>query len=384
MMKKTFGEKRFAMRKPTVRLLGILILMPFAIPLGVKLTRTVDLLVGGRGESPSFVSVLLLTAVLAVIAQGICQLIHLVGRLICAEYAGYRPAEIRVFNLTWKITDESVKFRFLRGLQSGCSSSVIPPETEPGKNKLLLLMGGPLAVDFFVGVILLVLASEFSYVPILSAIAYIVAMFCFFSVITSGLPIPFLYGVNVGYYLLELARHHKAAHMAWVAQMIAEAYRKNVLIKHMPEEWFSVPTAAEMKNLHLAHIGALACSRMVDECRFAEADRLAELLLQVGNLREHNRKFLVMHRIRCELLSENRPEAVEHLLTRDMKKWLEKAAKLNPNIHATLYALALLHEKDTEKAQRIADEITQQTVDTDSNVNTIEARDFMEYVNRIA
>lgn len=372
------------MKNVAAKILRLLIMSPFVIPMSVKLARSISDLLWERGEEHSLVQFVLVGVLFVAVAIAAQQLIHLVGRLICGELAGYRVAEINVFNLQWKITDGHARFNFRRGLLKQCTCVLLMPEDEPEKPAMVLATIGSVAFDFLVGTALLVISSELNHFSLFSAVLYIIALYSFIDVVCRGVPIRFLYGENNGYYLLELLRHPKAPHNMWISSRIAEMHKNNVLFTDMPAEWFPVPTAAEMKNMYLAHIGALACSRMVDEHRYAEADRLAEALLKEGNLRAVNRCFLMMYRIRCELMGENRPEVVEGLVTRELKKWMEKAAKQNPDIHATLYALALLHEKDGEKAKRIAAEIEQQVKTTEYSVNAVEAKDFMAQVNRLA
>ena len=372
------------MKKIAANILRLLIVFPFLLPAAGKMARTVYELPWERGEYPSLVQSLLIVFLFASVAHAVQQLLHLAGRLICGELAGYRVTEINIFNLRWKFSDGRHQFNFLRGLRKYCTCAMLSPESEPKKHVMVLATIGSAVIDFLVSAVLLVLSSQFSHFLLFSCIAYVVAMLGFIQIITYAVPVRFLYGENKGCFLLELLRHPKAPHSMWVAHRVTEKYTCGVSVKDMPAEWFEIPSAAEMKNMHLAHIGALTCGRLMEEHRFAEADRLAEALLKEGKLRAVNRYFLMMYRVRCELMGENRPEVVEGLLTSELKKWLEKAAKLNPDIHATLYALALLHEKNTEKAQRIAAEIEQQVKTTENSVNAVEARNFMADVDRLA
>jgi hypothetical protein len=65
-----------------------------------------------------------------------------------------------------------------------------------------------------------------------------------------------------------------------------------------------------------------------------------------------HRNILVCDRIFVELISENRRDVIEDMLSKELKNFM-KAMKNYPSILRTEYSLALLFEKDTQKADKI-------------------------------
>jgi hypothetical protein len=64
---------------------------------------------------------------------------------------------------------------------------------------------------------------------------------------------------------------------------------------------------------------------------------------------------MICDRIFLEVTGKNRPEALESLLTKEQKKFM-KAMKTFPSVLRTEYALALLADKDKEKAEKVRKE----------------------------
>ena len=139
-----------------------------------------------------------------------------------------------------------------------------------------------------------------------------------------------------------------------------------------------------MKNGITSSLGAVVCSRLMEQGRFEEADALMERLLSQNNgIPGVLRKMLVCDRIYVELIRENRPEALEALRTKDQLKFM-KSMKKYPSVLRTEYAYALLAEKDPEKAQTVM-EAFEKAARTYPNPNdiTIE-RELMETAKETA
>ena len=163
-----------------------------------------------------------------------------------------------------------------------------------------------------------------------------------------------------------------------------ELSARGVCLRDMPEEWFAVPDEEGMKNGITSSLGAVACSRLMEQGRFEEADALMERLLSQNNgIPGVLRKMLVCDRIYVELIRENRPEALEALRTKDQLKFM-KSMKKYPSVLRTEYAYALLAEKDPEKAQTVM-EAFEKAARTYPNPNdiTIE-RELMETAKETA
>jgi hypothetical protein len=121
----------------------------------------------------------------------------------------------------------------------------------------------------------------------------------------------------------------------------------------MPDEWFVVPSEEAMENSITASIGVLACSRLMDQMKFSEAEPLIEELLNMNTgIVGLHRNLLVVDQIYCELVGENRGDILEHFLDKEQKKFM-KVMKKFPSVLRTEYVYALLSKRDDALADKI-------------------------------
>ena len=111
-----------------------------------------------------------------------------------------------------------------------------------------------------------------------------------------------------------------------------------------------------MKDSLVASLGVFVCNRLIDEHRFEEADEKMKHLLSIeSGLVGLHRGSLVCDRMFVELVIHKNPEAARQLRTEEQESFV-KAMATNPSVLRTEYAMALLEEKDTEKAKKILDD----------------------------
>ena len=157
-------------------------------------------------------------------------------------------------------------------------------------------------------------------------------------------------------FAFALSKNKEAVEALWVQLKVAEQSSKGVRLKDMPDEWFAVPTDEAMKNSMVATRCVFTCNRLMDEEKFEEADTLMAHLLEIdsGMVGLH-KNLLICDRIYVELIGESRREVVENMLTKEQKNFM-KAMKRYPTVLRTEYALALLYEEDSAKAETIQKE----------------------------
>ena len=124
-------------------------------------------------------------------------------------------------------------------------------------------------------------------------------------------------------------------------------------LKDMPSEWFAIPSDESMKKGMVAAIGVFACNRMVDEGRLADAEVTIKHLTGIkSGMAGVHRALLRYDAMFLELMGENRPAVVGGMLSEADKKIIQ-SMKSYPAVIRTDYALALLGERNAEKAQSV-------------------------------
>ena len=169
----------------------------------------------------------------------------------------------------------------------------------------------------------------------------------------NGLPLKMSAVNNDGRNALDLMKDPEARRAFWIQMKVNELASRDIRVKDMPKEWFSVPSEQEMQNGITAMLGPLAAGRLMDEQCFAEADALMKRFLEGKNgIVGLNRGLLGNDRMYLELIGENRPEVLKAMKTPEQMK-IMRAMKNYLSVLRTEYAYALLAKKDEENAKKI-------------------------------
>ena len=311
-------------------------------------------------------------------------IIHEAGHLVFGLLTGYRFISFRVSSFMWMKDSDRIRFKRLSVAGTGGQCLMAPPELKDGKMPVQLYNYGGAIMNLIAsaisgGLSLLCPAGSlfrpFLLMMLVTGIAY---------ALMNGLPLRMSLANNDGRNAWDLARSPEAVRAFWTTMKMNELSARGVCLRDMPEEWFAVPDEEGMKNGITSSLGAVACSRLMEQGRFEEADALMERLLSQNNgIPGVLRKMLVCDRIYVELIRENQPEALEALRTKDQLKFM-KSMKKYPSVLRTEYAYALLAEKDPEKAQTVM-EAFEKAARTYPNPNEIEIeRELMETAREAA
>jgi hypothetical protein len=123
----------------------------------------------------------------------------------------------------------------------------------------------------------------------------------------------------------------------------------------MPEEWFAMPSASELRSNAYAERAVFHCNRLMDEGRFEAAEEAIRHLLDADSaMAGVHRKLLICDRIFCELVGECRTEVLGELYTREQYSFM-RSMKDYPSVIRTEYAYALLYQHDGSKARMLRD-----------------------------
>ena len=327
----------------------------------------------------------ILVALVSMCAALILQIIiHEAGHLVFGLLTGYKFISFRVYSFMWMKDNDRIRFKRMSIAGTGGQCLMAPPDLKDGKMPVQLYNYGGAIMNLIAsaisgGLSLLCPAGSlfrpFLLMMLVTGIAY---------ALMNGLPLRMSLANNDGRNAWDLARSPEAVRAFWTTMKMNELSARGVCLRDMPEEWFAVPDEEGMKNGITSSLGAVACSRLMEQGRFEEADALMERLLsQPNGIPGVLRKMLVCDRIYVELIRGNRPEALEALRTKDQLKFM-KSMKKYPSVLRTEYAYALLAEKDPEKAQTVM-EAFEKAARTYPNPNdiTIE-RELMETAREAA
>ncbi len=283
-------------------------------------------------------------------------IVHEAGHLVFGLLTGYTFSSFRVASFMWLKENGKLKLKRISIAGTGGQCLMTPPDMKDGKIPLMLYNLGGSFINITLGALFLVVYLLCSDIPFLSPFLLIFAIVGFMIAMMNGIPMRIGTVDNDGYNAFSLSRNKEAVEGFWVQLKVAEQSSKGVRLKDMPAEWFTVPTDEAMKNSMVATRGVFTCNRLMDEGNFEEADALMAHLLEIeSGIVGLHRNLLMCDRIFVELIGQNRREVMENMITKEQKKFM-KAMKRFPSVLRTQYALALLFENDTVKAETIKNE----------------------------
>ena len=277
--------------------------------------------------------------------------IHEAGHLVFGLLTGYRFCSFRVFSLMWVKENGKIRFKRMGIAGTGGQCLMGPPDLRDGKIPVMLYNFGGAILNLISAALSLGLSFLCPPVSMVRVFLRFLAVIGLGFALMNGLPLPAAGLNNDGQNALALSRSGEAVRAFWIQMKANELTSEGVRIKDMPEEWFAVPSAEAMGNGIIAPIGVLACSRLMDEHRFAEADALMkDLLAQKNAVAAVHRGLMVCDRMFLELIGENRPAVLSAFRTKEQEQ-LMKAMKTFPSVLRTEYACALLGGRDPARAE---------------------------------
>ena len=280
-------------------------------------------------------------------------IVHEGGHLVFGLLTGYRFSSFRI--LSFMFVKDKDGFHLKRQSIAGTGGQCLmnPPDINNGTMPVVWFNLGGSLMNIIFGLLFLLGFFLCGEVSILSAILLLFALFGFSTAILNGVPMRTATIDNDGYNAIALTKNREALEAFWMQMKVVDETAKGVRLKDMPAEWFTVPTDEAMENSMVAARGVFACNRLMDEERFEEADSVMAHMLEIesGMVGLH-RNLLICDRLYIELIHQNRRDAIGKEYTKNLQSFM-KSMKSFPSVLRTQYALALLYEGDTAKAEKI-------------------------------
>lgn len=310
---------------------------------------------GADAQTPLYEKILSLVGLfLGMYAAILVQLIiHEAGHLIFGLLSGYKFSSFRIFSFMWIKENNKIKLRRLSLAGTGGQCLMTPPDMTDGKIPLVLYNLGGVLMNIIAGLVFLGLFFVLKDISFLSTVMLLFAVIGFILAIMNGAPMRMGTVDNDGYNAFALTRNSEAMRSFWVQMKVTEQISNGIRLKDMPDEWFTVPSDEAMKNSMVAVTGVFACNRLMDAGQFEEADKLMAHMLEVdsGMVGLH-RNLMICDRMYVGLVTENRREVIDGMLTKEQKKFM-KSMKNFPSVLRTEYVYALLCERDAVKGGKV-------------------------------
>ena len=301
----------------------------------------------------SILTVLALTLVSLYVAQFVQTLVHEAGHLVFGLLTGYGFCSFRIGSFILLRREGRLVFKRLSLAGTGGQCLLTPPEWADGKADsfpfVLYNLGGVL-MNLIFSALCLLLALALHGFPWAVHVLRVFALLGVALALINGVPLRTGLVDNDGRNVLSIRQSPDALRAFWVQLKINEANAQGIRLKDMPSEWFALPAEADRSNSFISTLDVLACNRLIDAQDFDAARIHIDALVDGAHpLLGLHRRLLLVDRLYLELTGERSAAVIDALYTPEQRKFM-KSMRHFPSILRTHYALALLYERDFQKA----------------------------------
>lgn len=317
------------------------------------------------------------------IASAMQMPLHELGHLIFGKFSGYKLLSFRIGSFMWIKKNENLEFRRVRFADSGGQCLMVPTERLDNKIPYLLYNLGGIILNFLVALIAAGLAILFSDIKLLSLFFTLVTAFGVAYVVMNAIPIVVGKKHNDAYNIYTISKVKDGMRAYEIQLRISEQTVKGKRLKEMPGSWFEMPSQQAMSNGLIAVVGIFAYKRMLDLLEIEQADSAITKLLELDSITAEQRKFIIVDRVYCELVKDNRKPILEYLLEKKQTNFMD-ANKAELAIIRTNFAYELLSNKNFKLAKNFK-KILEQVAENYPFPQQIDMeRDLMTYAEEIA
>ncbi len=278
--------------------------------------------------------------------------LHEAGHLVFGWLTGYRFCSYRLGSLMLIRENGRLRLRRLHLAGTGGQCLMSPPEPENGRIPYVLYNLGGCIANLTGGVLCAAASRLFAQGSIGETLLLMGAVTGILQAAVNGIPLRLGMVNNDGSNIRAIGKSPAAMRAFWIQMQVNACNAQGIPLREMPPEWFEMPPEAELQNPITATMAVLACNRLMEEQRFAEADaQMAKLLASDAAIVDLHRSLLICDRLYCELTAENRSDVVDALLTRQQLQFL-RGMRSFPAVLRTDYVLALFHTRDPERAEQ--------------------------------
>lgn len=329
------------------------VLLPLLI--GAACGAIISLSLIGRKEAGGDGGILSFALLLGGMYAGILihLIIHEAGHLLFGLMTGYTFSSFRIGSIMLQRENGRMAVRRFSIAGTAGQCLMAPPDMKNGAIPVRLFNLGGSIMNLLASLVFLAAAV------LLSDFWFVRTLFLLFALtgaalgLMNGIPMRLGLIENDGYNAVSVSKNPEAMRAFWLQLKVNDRQSRGDRLKDMPEAWFVMPSDESMKNTIVAAIGVLCANRLLDEGRFEEARaRISELLTKQNGVSGLHRSLLVCDQAYIALTGQAAHTLPSEISAPSQKKVM-KAMKNFPSVIRTEYALALLSEKNFEKAEKI-------------------------------
>ena len=331
--------------------IGIVVMLLIGFAVGFFGAEAIDNMGGGDGGK--FFINLGIALVGLYLAFFLQIVLHEAGHLVFGLLTGYNFVSFNVFGFIWqKGPDGKLRMGRMQIAGAGGQCLMAPPEYNDGEFPFALYNLGGVLMNLLTGAAFALLAAV---IPVtwLKILLLMQTMVGVAFALTNGLPLRTEAIQNDGKNLLCIRKDEVARRAFWVQMSVAAEQARGRRIKSMPEEWFAPAPEDKMDNVIVSAVAVINTTRLMDKLDFDAAEKeIRALLAREKGVLGLYRTSIACDGAVCELIA-GRPADLTESLSTKANQQIMKAMKRHPSILRTQYAIALLKERDVQKADKL-------------------------------
>ncbi len=285
--------------------------------------------------------------------------LHETGHLLFGLASGYSFSSIRLgkYALVKDCNGFHIKKFHIQGTGGQCLMT-LPPDTDPERVPYFWYNAGGVLVNLLLVAISFVVLRSLDLGIVGENFFFMLAFTGAFVALLNGIPLSFNGLSNDGRNILLIWRDKRSRRFFLRMLQLAGGLAQGKRLKDLPREWFEDIPVDTPKDYFLLTNRINYAALLEDQGHFDEARQVYEEIAAFGKDVPGLIKLETgADHILMELLTTARPDVVDQLYDKTLQAYIQSSYKYSPVKIATLYAIALLHEGDTNRARQLLHEM---------------------------
>ncbi len=327
--------------------------------------------------------VILLTEIIVIFFAHV--IIHESGHLILGLISGYQFVSFRIGSLMFIKNNGKIQGKRFNVVGTGGQCLMMPPENVNTYNYPYMLygLGGSIANIIFA----FISWALFLLIPRTDYLSEFLIMFFVFGMafaLINGIPLKISGIANDGYNIISLNKDKEARRAHYLQLYINGLQTKGTRLKDMPEEYFELPSNADLANPLIVTIGVFKCNYLHDKKDFNKAKEYATYLIKnaPGLLGVHKNE------LECELLFYEiiglcRLDEIDKLYTKELQSYI-KNTSFYVSRRRLMYAFEIFVNQDKSSAKKELEQFEKVAKNYPFTEEVESEREMIKFIDNLA
>jgi len=310
--------------------------------------------------------------------------LHETGHLLFGLLTGYRFVSFRIGSLVLVRDDKGYGLRRFSVAGTGGQCLLEPPANADKFPYKLYCMGGVI-VNLLTAIVAYVVVLVADVAPMWGIVLMSLSVTDLFIGLMNGMPLKIGGVPNDGYNLFFAGRSPETLRALWLQLKVNALQTRGVRLRDMPDEWFSVPSDADLGNYMYTAVAGMAASRLLEMRRVDEAREMFRRVDVAGA----GGVGVYRMEVACELLfleivAGADRETAERMFTPELRRYVDIYSRYMLSRVRLLYAYARFVECDETKAAALYVRASKMVAQSPSKGDAAAEMEIIEWVKGLA